>query len=316
MHIPDLHEFMRAPWLAHPERVVDFEWQGHHFWLRMRGSNFLFKKDALDSSVWGAIFAEQQLNSGASPDELRSHFVEKWSEGRVGRLLALPDPMPPHSAVLVGVSASRFWLPMNDSASDTETTHSAKWAGDLWELTEKELGNLLLPDWANATSMPRRAWEWHRLDSVEKSWSQLKWINGSRQELENLTRAMAHSDTQFWGEHSFWATNYQLFADGKSKVHSLRGRGLFTTMPPPRIVRLGQIFLDYNRSHLQRPPLLPPLLPPLTPARGFSPDGDAFLHLRFSAPSQHEKLEAHLLLRTWLQDKISAQEIEHLMPPI
>lgn len=311
MHIPDLHEFMRAPWSRDSGRAIDFDWEGQSFWLCMKASEFVFKKETLDSHVWGAIFTEQPLNSGASPDEMRAHFAEGWRHNRVGRLLALPNPSTPHQSVLVGVNDHRFWL-MNEQEHGTETSHSARLRGDLWEISEDKLRSWLMSDWNNANSFPRRAWKWDRLDFSEKVWSQLTWTSGSRQQLENLTRAMAHSDTEFWHEHDWWATNYQVFADGKSKVHSLRGRMLYTTKPSARIARLGQLFLDHNRATLQRPPLMPAL----TPARSFSPEGYAFLHLPFSAPSQHEKLEAHMLLRDWLKDKISSTEIELLVPRI
>ena len=301
----------REPW-RRSERIVKLDWNGHRFWLRAAGCEFLFKRDDLDSALCGAIFTEQPLNSGASPDELRAYFIEGWRAGRAARLLEWPDPLAPQQPVLVGINRDRFWFSMNASAYYTETTYSTQLSGDLWEISPAAIAHDFVDEWNDADSLPRRAWEWHRLSSEEKSWSQLAWQRGSRRELENLTRAMAHSDIQFWREHDWWATNYQIFADGQSKVHSVRGRELFMTSPPARIMRLGQLFLNHNRATLQRPPLLPAL----TPTRSFSPDGDAFLHLRFSAPSQHERLEAHLVLRAWLADKVSPSEAKQLLPAI
>ena len=314
MYIPTLHEVVRQDWSQYSERAVGFNEDGRRFWLRIKAGTVLLKLDDLNSPIVGAIFTEQSLslNSSASPDELRACFAHGWNRNLAGRLLTLPDFLSPQSPILIGVNATRFWLPSSESAYFSETTHSTKWTGNLWELPEIELANQFIPEWRDANSLPRRAWEWHRLSSFEKAWSQLSWQRGSRRELENLTRAMAHSDIQFWREHDWWATNYQFFADGQSKVHSVRGRELFMTSPPARIMRLGQLFLNHNCATLQRPPLLPAL----TPARSFSPDGDAFLHLRFSAPSQHERLEAHLVLRAWLADKVSPSEAKQLLPAI
>ena len=312
MYIPTLHEVVRQDWSQYSQRVVEFEENSRRFWLRMKAGTVLFKLDDLNSPIVGAIFSEQSLslNSSASPDELRACFAHGWKRNLAGRLLPLPDSASPQSSVLVGANSTLFWLPNSDSAYFSETTHSTKWSGDLWELPEAEFANQFMSEWNDANSLPRRAWEWHQLSSEEKSWSQLAWTSGSQRELENLTRAMMHSDSELWQERDLWGINYRFNSAGSATVESVRAR---TILRPPsaRIARLGALFLAHNCARLQRPPLLPAL----TPARSFSPDGYAFIHQRFSPPSQHEQLEAHLILRDWLANKVSASEAKQLLPP-
>ena len=313
MYIPTLHEVVRQNWSQYSERVVECDEDNRRFWLRMKAGTVLFKLDDLNSPIVGAIFSEQSLslNSSASPDELRACFAQGWSQNLAGRLLILPDLLSPQSSVLIGINATRFWLPSSESTYFSETTYSTKWTGDLWELPETELASQFNPEWNDADSMPRRAWNWHRLSSEEKHWSQLLWERGSQQKMENLTRAMMHSDSELWQERDLWGINYRFNFDGNATTESVRAH---TILRPPsaRIARLGQLFLEHNRAKLQRPPLLPAL----TPARSFSPDGYAWVHLRYSAPSQHEQLEAHLILRDWIADKVSAVEAQQLLPAI
>ena len=266
----------------------------------MIAGTFVFKVGALDAAIVGAVFSGCRLelvNGGAPPDRMCAHFVENWKQNLVGRLLALPAPLAPSPPVLVGVNANHFWIP-DETGVFTATTHAAKLSGNLWKMPETKLANQLTSEWNDADSLPRRAWDWHRLDHWEKCWSQLVWERGSRRELENLTRAMIYSDTELWRERDLWGINYKFLPDGNASVESVRAHTVLRA-PSERIARLGRLFLERNRASLQRPPLLPAL----TPARSFSPDGYAWIHLRYSAPSQHERLEAHLLLRDWLQDK-------------
>lgn len=303
-----LHELLSHTWGASDE-VVDFHWQGQRFWLRMQEALLVFKKDSLDSQICGMI--GRAVDGIGSADNLRLCFERGWRHGQAVRLLALPKPSAPHQNVLVGINEFRFYF-VEGAYEYTETKYSADLKGALWQISDAELRSRLMPDWNDANSLPRRAWEWHRLGSLERNWSQLVWQRGSQRELENLTRSMAHSDTKFWDKHEWWATNYEIRADGTSKVHSVRGPSFCLYKPPTRIAVLGRLFLNSMSATLQRPPLMPPTMPD----RSFSPNGYAFLHLPFTAPSQHERLEATLSLRDWLQDKLAPEPIDLLVPRI
>jgi hypothetical protein len=308
--IPTLHDFARENWGEIQNRLIELEFDNSHFWLRHVRNLVFFRVSHFDSAITGAIFADEVLNSFETPDKLRSHFLEGWRQGFYGRLIDLPDPLNEQQIILSAVNPTLCWL-VDGNAFETWTTHSQPLPlkeVDLWQISDADLAHLLSRDWNDENSPPRRALEWHRLDHWEKSWTQLSWIRGSREELENLTRWMVHSDPELWHERPLWGINYEFWPIGTAEIKTVRANSVLRP-PSARLTRLGALFLQCNQAKLQRPPMMPSL----TPDRSYSQNHYAFIHVRFTTPSAAEVTDACLNLRSWLNGRMHQYEIDALV---
>ena len=307
-----MSDWALSDWQQFGDRLISVKTEGrafkiiylqHHVWVRPDGQSADFTGVVMDGRYGG--------DTQATPDERRVHFLENWRSSRVGRLLVLPDPLDARSQIFAAANQRNVWLLREDYEYDTWTTHSQPLPFDetqLWNVSQSDLRSWIEADWKCQAPSLMQALKWHRLSHTDRSWEQLAWTRGSRQELGNLTRWMAHSDASLWRERPLWGINYKFHPDGSANIESLRAR---TILRPPseRERRLGTLFLEWNQAKLQRPPQMPPL----TPAHNFAPDHDAFIHIRFTEPSMHDIAEAYVGLSAWLKGKMPPEEIELLL---
>jgi len=307
-----LRDFASEEWGEKKDSLAFIEIEGHQFWLHFVLGSLLFRSVNKSADYTGGCFNFLiEPDTSATDGDLRACFLQNWREKTVGRLLLLSESNNEKNKWLVGFELEKLWIANEEGGYPTWCSHSNSLPIEkkhLWTLSSTKLTELILPDWENENLDLRRALEWHRLPESEKWWARLDWEMGSREELENLTRWMAHTDASLWRERDLWGINYMFQPDGSAVIYNLRARSICRE-PSQREQRLGSLFLQYNRARIQRPPQISSI----TPAEFYSAQQEAFIAIRFTTPSMHEILEARLKLATWLKNKIPDDEIDSLL---
>lgn len=136
------------------------------------------------------------------------------------------------------------------------------------------------------------------------------WVKGSREEWENVTRWILHTETSLWGNRSQGQTvkwSYQLTEageaprqEGGSLNRSGERGGNFTH---ERAIKRLQIISQYFS------PFLDPFLINRHLSVEYHRHHMKFLRVTVSAPSAHEQLEAALSLRDWARGRFSPGEL-------
>ncbi len=151
------------------------------------------------------------------------------------------------------------------------------------------------------------------IEDEQRSGAPLEWMCGSHEELEILTRALLHTRDDFWrdaGEAEVYFSSESEY--GRAKLNWItQNRALVTQRDAPvdeHLRRLSDLFLDFNTpvGHTWE------FQDAMGGRASWDPEGHSIL-IEVSAPTSHEKLEARLFLREWLQDKMAPEEIEALL---
>ena len=147
------------------------------------------------------------------------------------------------------------------------------------------------------------------IEDEQRSEAPLEWMCGSQNELEILTRAMFQAQFD-WNQTTSVTARFGSESEyGRAALSWVRRDNLYPAeVPSPRLQTLSDLFLDFNTpvGHTWE------FQDAMGGRASWDPEGHSIL-IEVSAPTSHERLEARLFLREWLQDKMAPEEIEALL---
>ncbi len=147
------------------------------------------------------------------------------------------------------------------------------------------------------------------IEDEQRGETPLEWMCGSREELETLTRALLHTQPDWNGAARMTARFSSESEYGRAALNWVRRDDLYKPEPPsPRLQTLSDLFLDFNTPVGHRWEFQDAM----GGRASWEPEGHG-ITIEVSAPTSHERLEAHLLLRDWLSGKVAPDEIESLV---
>lgn len=224
--------------------------------------------------------------------------------GRAFDLSALPD-LP--RLGLLSLPANGFWL---------RDWKGRQWRGegvtpcqlnfDLAATNEVEARELLLRAWSDPQSDARFAWDWARTSRDQKMAS-LCGYKGQWSELARVMRLVLLCASDIWQRGSAW--NWSLHPQFAARGWLVNSSNRRDNSPDAHFAVWQELLFErfvpcFSTETLERH----------VSAREFWLHAETLQSVRLDTPpTMHERLEARLELRVWLQDKAAPSEIEKLL---
>jgi hypothetical protein len=222
----------------------------------------------------------------------------------VGQFLELDVPRAPGRVLLSPDLCA--WL------TDEQNHFARRDASGLfrWKplLPTVQLQEQLQREWEQPHSDARFAWGWAQLSRDEKM-ARVCGFNGNWGELRRVMRLVLLCSGELWNRASSW--NWSLH-------HEFGGRGWLVNFSDRRDTSQSARFAQWQTFLFERfaPDLQSELLKKHLCAREFWRGAGALESVRLDAPpTMHERLEARLELRAWLEGRAMPDEIERLLSP-
>lgn len=174
-----------------------------------------------------------------------------------------------------------------------------------WDTSQDEARERLWRVWNDSSSDARFAWSWAQKNRDQKM-AQLCGFDGNWSELERVMRLVLLDTASLWQRGHAWRWSLH---------HEFAGRGWlfnqFNRSDTTQNLRLT-VWQEFLYDHFV-PDLRAELMEHVC-AREFWQHAGELQNVQLSeAPTMHERIEARLQLREWLQDKAAPNEMEKLL---
>ena len=226
-------------------------------------------------------------------------FHREW-----GRVISLPDPDPQNKDAFWRVlwKGKRSFLMWPDTSEAVDFRSDEAWKRGAWIQPGEHFAKRLAREWKNPTSDVRGALAFLQAgDEARRLWG-VEWVRGGWEEMNSVLRAATIVEYQ-WGERTI-VQSRPIYPQGKPQI------GFGSNAPQSgRLLRLIERLEAKNSAVLRDKSKLRRLVP-LPFSFEFGVARWPELRAEVEPPSEHEKLEARLELRDWLQDNDPDLEAE------
>ncbi|RYX85225.1 hypothetical protein EON83_06420 [bacterium] len=278
------------------------------FFINAEEEHVYFRPSHAPSDWWGVlneglVFDAGEMKIGRSPRKLKQFIHNR----KFFRQFVLPDPREGEKRMW-----SIYWHPevgkiypvyANDAVREAYFRPQNNWPCNLLRAPTHYIKNQFLSEWYDPTSDVREALQFCDFTYDERSRQVLRWETGNLEQLEHLIHAACRCEPTLWencesGHLTIDPTeNFSLY------VHPIfYNRGQIQAMLSPRLHRVLQRICDFNRAFVRKG----------KNSRYFwnsKWDGplplDIFeasdIDIGVEPPTQHERMEASLVLRDWLE---------------
>ena len=331
----DDFQFVLAPWEhrgaifdARPDAVAQLELDGQvrTFLLKVKRNMLWFREAERDDEWVFAVMAPLETDSEKAEFwRNESEFLAAWFEnelrsGNFGRAVVWDDFQNYEGNFILLFAADGRGIARepwdNEGLSfewpaykELNPPEALDWPFETFQNAARELDK----NWKLGVKFGEREPPRQVLDGEE-----LYWLCGSREELEQLTIWMAHVAA---GMDEFWAQNGLPKICFRYRSENQYGRAQLAWLEWPQVrwqaqdeeipsslCHLADLFLDFHTpvGHEWE------FQDAMGGRDSWEPDG---LNISFdvSAPTAHEKLEAHRILRDWLRGKVPDEQISVLL---